>query len=58
MIAHPESVSPELLETLFRLAALESLGKAALGGGTSLALVFGHRKSIDIDFFLVDAFDS
>jgi hypothetical protein len=58
MIAHPESVSTELLDTLFALSTLECLGKAALGGGTSLALVFGHRKSIDIDFFLVDAFDS
>jgi hypothetical protein len=58
MIAHPESVSTELLETLFVLADLDSLDKAALGGGTSLALVFGHRKSIDIDLFLVDTFDS
>jgi hypothetical protein len=58
MIAHPESVSTELLETLFALADLESLSKAALGGGTSLALVFGHRKSIDIDLFLTDTFDS
>lgn len=58
MIAHPESVSPELLDTLFKLASMESLNEAALGGGTSLALVFGHRKSIDIDLFLTDAFDS
>jgi len=57
-LAHPESVSPELLETLFALSTLESLSKAALGGGTSLALVFGHRKSIDIDLFLTEPFNS
>jgi len=58
MIPHPESVSPELLERLFLLAKMECLRDAALGGGTSLALVFGHRRSIDIDFFLTDPFDS
>lgn len=51
-------MAPELLETLFALSTLEGLGKAALGGGTSLALVFGHRKSIDIDLFLTEPFDS
>lgn len=58
MIAHPESVSPELLEILYSMAAMGELRGAALGGGTSLALLFGHRKSIDIDYFLTDAFDS
>jgi hypothetical protein len=37
---------------------MDELCGAALGGGTSLALVFGHRKSMDIDFFLTDPFDS
>lgn len=58
MIAHQESVSSELLEKLRALSSLDTLRRAALGGGTSLALVFGHRKSIDIDFFLTDSFDS
>jgi hypothetical protein len=58
MIPHPECVSPELLELLHLLAKLDELHGAALGGGTSLALVFGHRRSVDIDFFLVDPFDS
>jgi predicted nucleotidyltransferase component of viral defense system len=58
MIVHRESVSPELIEILHALVAVEPLDKAALGGGTSLALAFGHRKSIDIDFFLTDPFDS
>ncbi|MDA8425488.1 MAG: hypothetical protein M0Z80_05070 [Treponema sp.] len=57
MIPHPESVSPELLEIARSLAAMEELRGAALGGGTSLVLVFGHRKSIYIDYFLADIFD-
>lgn len=57
MIPHPESVSPELLDRLFLLSSMDCLRAAALGGGTSLALVFGHRRSIDIDFFLTDPFD-
>jgi hypothetical protein len=43
---------PELVKArLEQLApALESQG-FALGGGTSLALRFGHRISVDLDFF-------
>jgi predicted nucleotidyltransferase component of viral defense system len=37
-----------LLERLLAQAALEDF---ALGGGTSLALRFGHRMSVDLDFF-------
>lgn len=29
-----------------------------LGGGTSLALRFGHRKSVDLDLFTRSSFDS
>lgn len=57
MIPHPESVSAELLEIARSLASMVELRGAALGGGTSLALLFGHRKSIDIDYFLVDPFE-
>jgi len=58
MMPHPESVSPELLDLLLTLAGLPELCDAALGGGTSLALVFGHRRSVDIDFFITEPFDS
>jgi hypothetical protein len=43
---------------LYSLATLDELHGAALGGGTSLALIFGHRRSVDIAFFLVKPFDS
>ncbi|OHD75499.1 MAG: hypothetical protein A3J97_13245 [Spirochaetes bacterium RIFOXYC1_FULL_54_7] len=37
---------------------MEALRGAALGGGTSLALAFGHRRSVDLDFFILEPFDS
>lgn len=51
-------VTPELMEILNALNGMEFLKDAALGGGTSLALLYGHRKSIDIDFFFRHPFDS
>ncbi len=48
----PDSVK-QLLLTLIEQPALE---KFALGGGTSLALRFGHRLSVDLDFFTVHEF--
>ncbi|MBN2343650.1 MAG: nucleotidyl transferase AbiEii/AbiGii toxin family protein [Deltaproteobacteria bacterium] len=35
---------------------LENMQSFALGGGTSLSLRFGHRQSIDLDFFSTEAF--
>lgn len=43
-----------LLSTLPHLPALDGF---SLGGGTSLALRFGHRLSVDLDFFTTQAFD-
>ena len=50
--AVPESVR----KLLVHLAPHEALRDFALGGGTSLALRFGHRWSVDLDFFTVDEF--
>ena len=52
--AVPESVR----ELLARLAPHEALHDFALGGGTSLALRFGHRWSVDLDFFTPGEFSS
>lgn len=41
---------------LARLAPSESLRDFALGGDTSLALRFGHRLSVDLDFFTIQEF--
>jgi hypothetical protein len=45
------AVSAVLLETLVELQALPSLASFGVAGGTSLAIRYGHRKSIDIDLF-------
>ncbi len=48
---------PEPVSTLLaRLAADEGLRDFARGGGTSLALRFGHRWSVDLDFFTIQEF--
>lgn len=41
---------------LVRLAGKVTLADFALGGGTSLALRFGHRWSVDLDFFTQETF--
>jgi hypothetical protein len=45
------AVSAVLLEAIKELQALPSLQSAILGGGTSLALRYSHRESVDIDLF-------
>jgi len=50
--AVPEPVKRLLL----RLERHPSLHGFALGGGTSLALRFGHRLSVDLDFFTTEPF--
>ena len=45
--AIPQSVTA----LLSHLAALPAMADFTLGGGTSLALRFGHRLSVDLDFF-------
>ena len=50
--AVPESVRA----LLARLASHEALRDFALGGDTSLALRFGHRWSVDLDFFTTREF--
>jgi len=58
MKSHPTSVSPELLSLLRDIMANPDFNSFILGGGTSLALRFGHRNSIYIDLFSTEAFDS
>src|ERR1700759_4209911 len=46
-----ETVEPATLGLLKRLVALPELKHFRLVGGTALSLLFGHRKSIDLDLF-------
>lgn len=48
---HYETIEPNTLELLKRLQSLPCLANTRLVGGTSLALQYGHRKSIDLDLF-------
>jgi len=46
-----QTVLPDTLELLKKLMRQPLLGEMRLVGGTSLALQYGHRRSIDLDFF-------
>lgn len=48
---HTETVEPHTLSILKKLLGLPALGKFSLVGGTALSLLFGHRKSVDLDLF-------
>ena len=45
------TVEPHTLELLKRLSKEKFLTKSRLVGGTALALQYGHRMSVDLDFF-------
>lgn len=55
---HEETVEPTTLGLLKELMSLEELQQFRLVGGTALSLKLGHRKSIDLDLFTDQPFDS
>lgn len=55
---HDNALSLELKKNLDFLMAQESLAPFSLGGGTSLAIRFGHRMSVDLDWFTPVPFNS
>ena len=46
-----QTVESNTLELLRKLSSLTFLKDARLVGGTALALQYGHRQSVDLDFF-------
>jgi hypothetical protein len=48
---HYETIDPGALALLRELQSISQFSQARLVGGTSLALQFGHRKSVDLDLF-------
>ncbi len=46
-----QTIHPDTLELLRKLSLLPELSQMRLVGGTALALQYGHRQSIDLDFF-------
>ena len=54
---HIETVEPNTFSILDRLMRIEALKAFSLVGGTALSLRYGHRTSIDLDFFYHKKFD-
>ena len=54
---YPAAAKPETLSLLKDLMAIEELQHFYLVGGTALALQYGHRLSIDLDFFCHQDYD-
>lgn len=54
---HQTAVPLNLWESLLDLQQRLTGTRFALAGGTSLALRFGHRLSVDLDFFTIDPFE-
>ena len=55
---HLDSVPNAVADLLRTLAPAPSLADFSLGGGTALALRFGHRISVDLDFFTTTGFNA
>lgn len=55
---HRETLAPSTLGLLIELSQHPALAAFSLVGGTSLALRFGHRRSIDLHWFTEAPFDS
>jgi predicted nucleotidyltransferase component of viral defense system len=54
---HLNTIDDNTHEILLALQSKDYLQKFALAGGTNLSLRYGHRKSIDLDFFSTRNFD-
>lgn len=54
---HLNTINSATYETLLSLFEKDYLDGFSLAGGTSLALRFGHRNSIDLDLFSTSSFD-
>ena len=57
MNLHEETIAPDLKKVLNRLMAIKELEPFRLVGGTALALLYGHRSSVDIDLFAAGYID-
>lgn len=55
---HTDVVKRETLELLKRLEGEQFLADFNLAGGTALAMYLGHRKSVDLDLFTPEPFDT
>ncbi|MEJ0032211.1 MAG: nucleotidyl transferase AbiEii/AbiGii toxin family protein [Bacteroidota bacterium] len=49
---HLQTVNEDLLKVARKLCEIPELKEFRIVGGTAVALYFGHRISVDIDFFM------
>jgi predicted nucleotidyltransferase component of viral defense system len=54
---HPGVIAPAAQSLLLNLGKASFSSSFYLAGGTGLALRFGHRRSVDFDFFSRESFD-
>lgn len=52
-----ETIEPGTLGPLRMIVKLPQMKQFKLGGGTALSLSYGHRKSVDLDFFSDEPLD-
>ena len=55
---HLETVEPHTFSVLKQLMEMPELKGFSLVGGTALSLLYGHRKSVDLDLFSNKSFDN
>lgn len=55
---HPEVLAPDTAKLIDDLGNQEWTREFYLAGGTAVALLLGHRRSIDLDFFSFRAFET
>ena len=55
---HLETVEPHTFSVLNQLMEMPELQDFALVGGTALSLLYGHRMSVDLDFFSNKPFEN
>jgi len=55
---HVETVESHTLSILVELLNIPALKRFSLVGGTALSLLFGHRKSVDLDLFSAANFEN
>lgn len=55
---HLETVEPHTFSILKQLMEMPELKGFSLAGGTALSLLYGHRKSVDIDLFSTKSFEN
>jgi hypothetical protein len=57
IVWHRETITAPTEDTIRALHSRAIAVSAYLAGGTGLALRFGHRRSVDLDFFIKEIFD-